>query len=146
MDPPRGACLLGDKITPSGQETHPDRCTECTCANSTVVCKRETCQPLDCPVEKQTFSSHNQCCPQCPRVPDRSDTCQDSGKMYTVGIGFFFWKKKFSSRPILNNRHRQASFVNPVLFLLRLHARPSTDFLLACLKVNSIKYVCIRHG
>lgn len=84
MDPPRGACLLGDKITPSGQETHPDRCTECTCANSTVVCKRETCPPLDCPVEQQTFASHNQCCPQCPRAVDKSDTCKDNGKMYMV--------------------------------------------------------------
>lgn len=86
MDPPRGACLLGDKITPSGQKNHPDRCTECTCANSTVVCTRETCPPLDCPVEKQTFSSHNQCCPQCPRTIDKSDTCQENGKIYMVII------------------------------------------------------------
>ncbi|XP_001942569.2 BMP-binding endothelial regulator protein [Acyrthosiphon pisum] len=89
MDPPRGACLLGDKITPSGQGTHPDRCTECTCANSTVVCTRETCPPLDCPVEKQTFASHNQCCPQCPRTLDKSETCVENGNVYLNGDG---WK------------------------------------------------------
>lgn len=84
MDPPRGACLLGDKITPSGQETSLDRCTECKCTNSTVLCKREICPPLDCPVEKQTYSSHNQCCPQCPRTWDKIETCKDNGKIYVV--------------------------------------------------------------
>lgn len=86
MDPPRGACLLGDKITPSGQQINPDRCTQCTCANSTVVCTRETCPPLDCPVEKQTFLSHDQCCPRCPRAPNKSETCKDNGKIYMVSV------------------------------------------------------------
>lgn len=86
MDPPRGACLLGDKITPSGQQTHPDRCTQCTCTNSTAVCTRETCSPLDCPVEEQTFSSHNQCCPQCLRTLNKSETCEDNGKIYMVNF------------------------------------------------------------
>lgn len=77
--------MLGDnKLTPSGQETRPDRCTQCTCTNSTLVCKRETCPPLDCPVEKQEFTSHNQCCPQCPRALDKTDTCDDNGKVYLV--------------------------------------------------------------
>jgi len=87
MEPPRGACLLGDKITQSGQETDLDRCTKCTCsANATMVCKRDTCPALDCPVEKQTFSSHNQCCPQCPRTSDKGDTCKENGKTYTVTV------------------------------------------------------------
>jgi len=96
MEPPRGACLLGDKITQSGQRTDLDRCTECTCANATMVCKRETCPPLDCPVEKQTFSSHNQCCPQCPRTSsDKSDTCIENGHVYTVRV----------TRRVLFDRH-----------------------------------------
>ncbi|CAI6372010.1 unnamed protein product [Macrosiphum euphorbiae] len=89
MDLPRGACLFGEKITESGLLTHPDRCTECTCANSTVVCNRETCPPLDCPVEKQKFASKNQCCPQCPRTLDKNETCMENGKIYLNGDG---WK------------------------------------------------------
>jgi len=102
MDPPRGACLLGDKITPSGQGTHPDRCTECTCTNSTVVCNRETCPPLDCPVEKQTFASHNQCCPQCPRTLDKSETCMENGKIYLVSVMIIILRCNKSNEKNLN--------------------------------------------
>lgn len=83
----KGSCLLGDGITKSGQKSRPDRCTECACNNSTVTCQRDTCPPLNCPVNMQSFASHGQCCPQCIQVADTGDnSCTQNGTVYKVGI------------------------------------------------------------
>lgn len=87
MNPSKGSCLLGDGITKSGQKSRPDRCTECACTNSTVTCQRETCPPLNCPANMQTFTSHDQCCPQCTQVANTDDgSCTQNGTVYKVGI------------------------------------------------------------
>ncbi|XP_046485972.1 BMP-binding endothelial regulator protein isoform X1 [Neodiprion pinetum] len=84
LEPPRGACMLGTRVYPSGTPISPDHCTRCSCMNGTVMCTKETCPVLDCAPEQQK-TQQGRCCPQCPIFEDFHSSCSYGGRTYEDG-------------------------------------------------------------
>ena len=88
MDPPQGKCLLiqeeGMTVQEEGMTVRRDQSTFCSCVNSTSVCRRETCPPLNCPVERQFYAKHDSSCMQCPAEYEKKAICQIGEKVYRV--------------------------------------------------------------
>ncbi|XP_065216311.1 BMP-binding endothelial regulator protein isoform X2 [Planococcus citri] len=85
FDPPRGNCLLGKSIRLAGKTERQDDCTYCSCVNSTSICRRETCPPIDCPPEKQIYPNDGKCCPRCPSSYENRTICNVGEKIYQDG-------------------------------------------------------------
>ncbi|XKL67678.1 hypothetical protein PGB90_003169 [Kerria lacca] len=81
ISPPKGSCLLGS-VRKAGETVRFDRCTFCSCMNSTSVCRRETCPPLNCPLERQFYPKHESCCPQCPSHYENRTVCQVGDRIF----------------------------------------------------------------
>ncbi len=62
-----------------------DQCTFCSCMNSTSVCRRDTCPPLNCPIAKQFYPTNDSCCLQCPTHYENNRTvCQVGDRIFRV--------------------------------------------------------------
>lgn len=61
---PRKVCVLGDKVYPTGTPFRLDTCTNCTCQDTTAVCDRISCPPLECEPIYQNMTAGS-CCPKC---------------------------------------------------------------------------------
>lgn len=83
MESASTACILGTKMLDPGAEKIVDQCTNCTCANGTNICSRQTCPVLTCPTESQTVTPGD-CCPHCPRIEESRAACTVQGKTYEV--------------------------------------------------------------
>ncbi|XP_050305297.1 BMP-binding endothelial regulator protein-like [Anthonomus grandis grandis] len=80
------ACPIQTSFFWDGQSWKLDKCTECSCINSTSVCTRVSCPILDCAPELQkSFPGH--CCPICtkPRVEEMITHCELDGRVYEDG-------------------------------------------------------------
>ncbi|KAH8284959.1 hypothetical protein KR054_003066, partial [Drosophila jambulina] len=74
-----GKCFFNNKVYPEKTQFMPDRCTNCTCLNSTAMCQRATCPILECAPEFQEFQDG--CCPRCAVAEVRSE-CSVKGVTY----------------------------------------------------------------
>jgi len=61
---PRTVCLLGEKVYPTGTTFRLDTCTNCTCMDTTAICDRLSCPPLECEPVHQVMTQGS-CCPKC---------------------------------------------------------------------------------
>lgn len=87
---PKGGCMLGQTIYPSGAHFNVDQCTRCSCKNGTVICSKETCPVLECPREVQT-TSPGRCCPQCTFPEQFNPACTYGGRTYRASMnGWLF--------------------------------------------------------
>jgi len=79
---PRGMCLLGNKIYRDKATFRLDACTNCTCDDTTSVCDRVVCPPLDCDRTHQ-ISVPGSCCLKCME-PVHSSHCSWNRQTYQV--------------------------------------------------------------
>ncbi|XP_020711309.2 BMP-binding endothelial regulator protein [Athalia rosae] len=84
LSPPKGACMLGQAIYPSGAHFTLDQCSKCSCYNGTIICTKETCPVLECALEYQT-THPGRCCPQCTQIEAIRASCSYGGRTYGDG-------------------------------------------------------------
>ncbi len=94
-----GKCLFKAQSYAPGERFKPDVCTNCTCNKDlTVVCERETCPVLTCPLAAQVRDDPKECCSTCngsyqegqersltSAAATRPTHCTHSGSMYRSG-------------------------------------------------------------
>lgn len=84
FSPPKGACMLGKDLHPSGAYFIVDHCTRCSCTNGTIICSKETCPVLKCAREYQT-TLPGRCCPKCELIEEIQASCTYGGQTYRDG-------------------------------------------------------------
>ncbi|KAG8182111.1 hypothetical protein JTE90_018382 [Oedothorax gibbosus] len=83
-----GKCLIGMQIYQKGDNFQKDLCTLCTCNahhnDSTIVCHRQSCPPLQCRPEHRVRDG-KECCPRCRDPEEKKAVCVVNGKMHEDG-------------------------------------------------------------
>lgn len=65
-----------------------DKDTYCLCMNSTSICARDTCPPLNCPKDRQHYPTSDSRCPQCQSFYENRTVCFVGDKVFRVRIFF----------------------------------------------------------
>lgn len=70
-----GKCVLGKFLHNNGNRFTTHDCATCVCNNGTLLCKRNTCPVLDCPVDLQIDPEPGACCKKCPELAELTSVC-----------------------------------------------------------------------
>ncbi|KAK7602496.1 hypothetical protein V9T40_008085 [Parthenolecanium corni] len=85
LPPPGKSCLLGTSVQKAGATVKYDKDTYCLCMNSTSICARDTCPPLNCPKDRQHYPTSDSRCPQCQSFYENRTVCFVGDKVFRNG-------------------------------------------------------------
>lgn len=100
-----GKCLLGTQILKESDRTQYDDCTHCRCNDSTSICSRPSCPPLDCWPEYQV-KGPGECCAKCKAPEQSKAVCMANGKVYQDGDS---WRLEKCTQCVCRGGHTQCS-------------------------------------
>lgn len=95
LAPPGKSCLLGTSVQKAGATVKYDKDTYCLCMNSTSICARDTCPPLNCPRDRQHYPTSDSRCPQCQSFYENRTMCFVGDKVFRVRTFFLQSKSPF---------------------------------------------------
>ncbi|KAG1651570.1 BMP-binding endothelial regulator protein [Nymphon striatum] len=96
-------CLVDKTLYVNGEEGKLDKCTKCTCQNSTMVCEKKTCPTISCsPLLIKT--SEDGCCLECIPQKNKEKQCVSSGVIRQFLCHFALWSESVVASPCPSSR------------------------------------------